>query len=70
MQTAWNPRTRRPSLGREITLALVLKLAALMLLWALFFRTPPVSHPDARTTAAHRLSGHTGNSTVQGTAHV
>ena len=69
MQAAWNTRRRHPSLGRDITLILVLKLVALMLLWVLFFRTPSVPHPDARTTAAHLLNAHSGVSALQGIAH-
>jgi len=48
-------RTRHKSgrtLGREITLVLVLKLAALALLWFAFFRAPVSADPQ-QLFAAH-----------------
>lgn len=54
---------RQGKLGREITVVLLFKGLALLLIWALFFSAPPVPDPNPNTTAAHLMGA--GGSSIQ-----
>ena len=57
-------------LPREISLTLLFKLAALFLLWLLFFRDDLRPHPDAGTIASDLLSStHTQPSEQRGSTN-
>ncbi len=52
---------RHGKLGREITIVLLFKGLALLLIWALFFSAPPVPRPNPDTTAAHLMGAGVSN---------
>ena len=67
-RTEFRP-ARQGKLGHEIAAVLVFKLLALLLIWALFFSSPPVPNPDPHTTAAHLMGGGASIHVLPGVQH-
>lgn len=61
-------RCRRPALAREICLALLLKIALLLLLWWAFFSNAPDKQTIANSVA-ERMSGVTQDASIISTGN-